>query len=77
MPVVTTRRLTRVKHIPPKPGTTHFADVVEIDLPSEPRVLLEPGTCYRAAKPGEAPTHYPDVPNGYGALGFVVDGPTS
>lgn len=67
-----THRFSRVQHTRPTPGTTIFADVVEIALPGEVLVLKEPGTVYRAVHSGETPTHYPDVLNGHGTMGFVV-----
>lgn len=64
----------RVEPSVPKEGTTAYADVVEVfvsSLGGEERHKF-PGTTYRATKPDEQPTHYPEVKNGHGTMGFVV-----
>lgn len=56
----------------PRPGDLAIVDVVSVTFASG-ETKKWPGTCYRSAIPKERPTHYPEVLNGLGQRGYVVN----
>lgn len=66
--------LTVVPQIP-QAGDDVWTDKIRLDRGEDGPPQYFPGTVYRAAVEGEAPTHYPDVPNGRGHKGFVLRAP--
>lgn len=70
-----TDKTTKVIPTIPKGGELAYSDLIEVTNEGGTVSKTASGTTYRATRDGEAPTHFPTVPNYHGRLGFVINEP--